>query len=386
LKILAMSSEKKWTPLEAPADAGQPEQNAVKACAERFDRSLVELLLSENLVVLCGLGTTQCVLDTVGNRIAPRMQDLWEASKDKAGQSFNRILAKARYSTEADGEEIETLLSHCQLSQALKADRVIQRFIDDTEAIIVEKCRFVTEATQLSVHEAFIRRVARRSTRQPRLKVFTTNYDLCFETAASHLRFVVVDGFSHTEPREFDGGYFNYDFVRRERDRDVPEYIPNVFHLYKMHGSVDWEQKGAQIVRSAQARKPRIVFPRYGKFESSYEQPFLEMMSRFQSSLREPNTGLLIAGSGFRDPHIAQPILSALESNVGLKAMIVDPALENSSVPAIAKCASLIEAGDSRLTLVAAGFEDLVSKIPDLVATTESEEHQARLRTIGGVN
>jgi len=91
-------------------------------------------------------------------------------------------------------------------------------------------------------------------------------------------------------------------------------------------------------------------------------------------------------GSGFRDPHIAQPILSALESNVGLKATIVDPAMETSTVPAIAKCASLIKAGDSRLTLVAGGFEDLVPKIPDLVAATESEEHQARLRTVGGVN
>jgi len=234
------------------------------------------------------------------------------------------------------------LLSHCQLSEALEPAKDVQDFISKTESLIVAKCRFVTDTVGLPVHEAFFRRVARRPTRQPRLKLFTTNYDLCLETAASHARFVVVDGFSHTQPQEFDGTYFNYDFVRRERDREVPEYIPNVFHLYKMHGSVEWEKKGNQVVKMPTAERPLLIYPRYGKFESSYEQPFLEMMSRFQVSLREPNTGLLVVGFGFNDRHVSQPLLSAIESNIGLKVIIVDPALEGSKSSTVQSCVSLI--------------------------------------------
>lgn len=195
---------------------------------------------------------------------------------------------------------------------------------------------------------------------------------------------MVVDGFSHTQPQEFDGGYFNYDFVRRERDREVPEFIPNVFHLYKMHGSVEWERKANQVVKRPEAERPLIIYPRYGKFESSYEQPFLEMMSRFQVSLREPNTGLLVVGFGFNDRHISQPLLSAIESNVGLKVVIVDPAVEGSENHAVRSCVSFIEAGDSRLVLVSGRFEELVPAIPDLVAATEAEEHQSRLRAVAG--
>jgi hypothetical protein len=40
------------------------------------------------------------------------------------------------------------------------------------------------------------------------MKLFTTNYDLCFEEAAARSRFVTVDGFSHAMPQEFDGAYF----------------------------------------------------------------------------------------------------------------------------------------------------------------------------------
>jgi len=39
-----------------------------------------------------------------------------------------------------------------------------------------------------------MRAVGRRSAQQQRLKLFTTNYDLAFEHAASNTGFVVIDG------------------------------------------------------------------------------------------------------------------------------------------------------------------------------------------------
>ena len=130
--------------------------------------------------------------------------------------------------------------------------------------------------------------------------------------------------------------------------------------------------------------KPLIIYPRESKFESSYDQPFLEMMAAFQAALRQPNTGLLVIGFGFSDHHIAQPIASAIRSNVSLKAMMVSPSLESLSRPSIKEISDLISAGDTRLSLLATAFEKLVGVTPDLVAATEEEAHQGRVRQVEG--
>ncbi len=200
----------------------------------------------------------------------------------------------------------------------------------------------------------------------------------------------MIDGFSHTFPQEFDGSYFGYDLVRREQDREIPDYITNVFHLYKMHGSVDWEKEANRIIKNPNTTKPCLIYPRQGKYQSSYEQPFGEMMSRFQMALRQPNTGLLIIGFGFNDTHLVHPILSAIRSNVSVRMVAVDPGIgkpqngndtRNSEIQGIER---LIEHGDPRLCLLKAEFEEFVPIIPDLIAETEEEVHYSRLRTVRG--
>lgn len=381
-KFLSTATGPQWVALDRPS-GGDPKILADhETTKQRFERQLTDVLLAENLVILSGLGTSMCVKGDDGKPLAPTMRNLWDASKAKAGTDFDAVKLKVNY-TEAT-ENIEFLLSRCQMSEKLKSDAAVKRFVEETEKLIVEKCRFLKDGLSLSVHEAFLRKVARRSTRLPRAKLFTTNYDLCFETAASKARFVVTDGFSHSEPQEFDGSYFNYDFVRRHPDRETPDYIPNVFHLYKLHGSLDWQQSGTQIFKVRGAAKPLIIYPRESKFESSYDQPFLEMMAAFQAALRQPNTGLLVIGFGFSDHHIAQPIASAIRSNVSLKAMVVSPSLESLPRSSIKDISDLISAGDTRLSLLATDFEKLVEVTPDLIAATEEESHQGRIRRVEG--
>jgi SIR2-like domain len=381
-KFLSAATGSEWVTWVVADGSDAPARAEADNRRQKLEQLLTEVVLSENLVVLSGLGTTLCLNKSTGQKIAPTMSDLWMAASQKAGNQFDSVKTKVSYITPLEGDNIEALLSQCQLSEQLQPAKDVADFITNTEAIIVEKCRFVKEKTDLTMHEAFLRKVARRSTRQPRTKVFTTNYDLCFETAASHTGFIVVDGFSHTQPQEFDGSYFAYDFVRREPDREIPDYISNVFHMYKIHGSVDWELRDAQIVKSPAPAKPLIIYPRNTKFEASYEQPFIEMMSRFQLSLRQPNTGLLIVGFGFNDRHISQPIMSAVRSNVNLKAVVIDPALAGTSKEPVKEIENLIRKGDSRLVLLAGGFEDLVPILPDLVAATEEEQHRWRLRGV----
>jgi hypothetical protein len=122
-----------------------------------------------------------------------------------------------------------------------------------------------------------------------------------------------------------------------------------------------------------------LIYPRSTKYESSYDQPFLEVMSRLQASIREPNSALFVIGFGFNDHHIAQPVLSAIQSNIGLRLVVVDPAIKDSKRTAHKQMRDLIDGGDSRLTLVAGTFEDFVQQLPDLVAPTEDEQHRRRV-------
>ena len=217
MKFKTFQDSLHWTATEA-STAGTEEVEAAKAAKAQLERILSSLLLSENLVVLTGLGTSLCLKDATGkNSIAPTMGDLWK--KIAEAKDFEKLLEGARQPKEPSGawiEDIETLLSRCQMAVELNGDAAIAAFVKLAEKTIADSCSFLSllpPGAGLPVHEAFLRKIARRPVRLPRTKLFTTNYDLCFETAAGRAGYSLIDGFSHTLPQCFDGSNFTYDLV-----------------------------------------------------------------------------------------------------------------------------------------------------------------------------
>lgn len=368
-----------WTSATSDSD---PEKDKLST----LRRSLAEIIRTENLLILAGAGTSLSAWRSCNNVTTnpePTRNGLWKAAKGLWKGDFAELMTKVNFKVEESGDNIEALLSQCHLAQAFSPDPEVKSFAASLERLIVDTCRFVNGTTDLAIHEVMLRKAARRSRRLPRIKVFTTNYDRCFEEAAGLLNFVVVDGFSHTFPQEFDSEYFSYDLVRRSENDESPDYIPNVFHLYKLHGSVDWCKEDGRVRRKEEPENPLLIYPRSSKFEASYEPPFLDMMGRFQSAIRLRSTALIIIGFGFADSHLTQPIVSAIRSNVGLRVVVVDPALTSAPTPdAVARMKALIEAGDSRICLVSATFEQFVRLLPEPDATTEQEMHLERLRKL----
>jgi hypothetical protein len=372
-------------------------------------RALSDVMRCSNLIVLSGLGTSLCVQPAVGGGPkAPTMWDLWQqvqAKQDVAaatvatpGTTFLQLLQLVGHPQ--NDTDIEALMSRCRLAESFltgaQKDEVM-KFVAIAEAHIIAATNFVLPNHPLPVHAEFLRRAARRPQRRSRMKVFTTNYDRCYEEAGRQGRYVVVDGFSHTAPPTFDAIHFTYETVRRLSDAESFDPIPNSFQLYKLHGSVDWQRQepSGEITKWMQTGKPVLIYPRNSKYELAFEQPYLEMIGAFQSAVREPDTGILVVGFGFNDNHIAEPIMSAIRSNLSLKLVVVSPGLapwNNGQQHGDGECAAnkflgqlrnLASAGDARIALLNCGFEQMVPLVPDLAAETDLERHVARLRSIG---
>jgi hypothetical protein len=334
------------------------------------------------------------------------MSDLWDAVEVSATPAALAAIIALIPNAAGIDKNIEKFLTLCKLYGALFDDdnsRKISDFVKTAEKAVLQRVDFVNNDTDISFHRVLVRKIARRGNRKPRTKIFTTNYDLCFEQAARQQQFVLIDGFSHSTPQVYDRAHFSYDIVRRDSATDGgPDYVENVFHLYKLHGSLDWRRNGTTILRSRDASDgdPVLIYPRDTKYQEAFDVPFLDMMSALQAALREPDTALVVSGFGFNDNHISKPIMAAVEANMSIKLTICDIAfLDDNSLagndrvisqaagmrvpnPYFKKFCELASAGDKRITLINGRFQDLVDAIPDLVAQTERERHAERIRLL----
>ena len=345
-----------------------------------------------NLGFFAGSGTS------LGAVKGPSMWRLWQhcMCQDDDQGTLTGVAAtvcdKVRYA-ERDSPNIEHFLSQCDAYLAFNEDAEVVRFLLEVKEKILHQCTvFLADPnSDISCYRHLLQKLARRRVRDPRLKVFTTNYDMCFETAASDLGMMVVDGFSYTRKRRFDGRHFSYDVVRREMDKH--EFVEGIFQLYKLHGSVSWEREGNEIFESNQPAPERacLIYPAKGKYQQAFIQPHLELLSRFLDFLRQPNSCLLVAGFGFNDDHLSEPIFSAIQSNPSLKLILTDhrciPHIHNKghhgSSPYWKKFEELALKGFD-IHFIGGSFSDVVDQIPSLRAMSPAEQLANAVRRVGG--
>ena len=149
--------------------------------------------------------------------------------------------------------------------------------------------------------------------------IFTLNQDLLLE--------LFYDPHLET-PRRWNGRYWpgivgrpadGLDSIEKvsgkRRVSDVGGPQPNLQPIYKLHGSVDWQDASGDLF---------VV----GGGKESYIQskPLLVQYFReFQTRLSEPKCRLMIAGYGFADEHVNRLLVAATEANPTLGVFHVHP-------------------------------------------------------------
>lgn len=377
----------------ASQDDKQKEYNAL------LQKCLNQILDAENIIVLAGSGTS-LTFNSESEHVAPSMTDLWHACRQMDEKIFDDIRSYIEYDKVAgtrqdnDGNEqvnqdIELFLSRCDTFLTLQnlSDGKLEqlaKFIKDAKEKILEATDFTEKITcpqSWECHNKLLRVLGKRQAKQKRLKIFTTNYDLAFETAASNIGMTVIDGFEYSIPYRFNPSWFHYDIVHRSQSNDKStSYLSNVFHLYKIHGSVDWirTEQGIQKRRNEkQHGEPVIIYPSSNKYQTSYESPYLDMVSHFLNAIQQPKTAILCLGFGFNDKHINNAITMALRTNpelllmVGTRSLFDKEGSFNDEIRSLLMNA--VKAGDSRISLVDSDFSKFVDQLPDRSKPTPEE-------------
>jgi len=228
--------------------------------ARELETGLLNALNATHLNFLTGAGSSFCVQNSRSvakrDRGAPGLRSLWNAVKERVGETqFGKVLNILPFGDRLSEFEIEELLTRSKLyielfGRAGSDGKEIYEFIQDAEAAILEAVDFVDVDSTLVTHQAVLRKMARRGERKARARLFTTNYDRAFEVAAHKQRFSIIDGFSYSTPAIYDRSNFELDVVRRSDTREYSDFIDSVFHLYKLHGSVDWRRIKGDLVRT----------------------------------------------------------------------------------------------------------------------------------------
>lgn len=142
------------------------------------------------------------------------------------------------------------------------------------------------------------------------IKVFTFNYDLCFERVVGK-ELLVETGFDRTS-REWH--YSNFE-----------ENSEKHFFLYKLHGSIDWYTKQNEPNKLFQSDEPEdnpeLIFGIQNKLDSI--DPYFFYTSELRKSTLEDSKLIITIGYSFSDDYANKILTQALNSKDDLRLLAV---------------------------------------------------------------
>lgn len=209
---------------------------------------------------------------------------------------------------------IEDILSHVRLLYEVIGISKLDGLSQETLSILDEKiCQTITNIVQVPLpngqspyHDLakWIRSIPRKHP----IEVFTSNYDLLMEQALEELRVPYFDGFVGAN-RPF------FDVASMEQDELPSRWV----RLWKLHGSINWWRTPADIVErhygTPRAEDRQMIYPSIRKYDQTRRMPFVAMMDRFRSFLRNRQSVLISCGYSFADDHLNDVIVQGLTAN-----------------------------------------------------------------------
>lgn len=234
-----------------------------------------------------------------------------EIAKD---QKCAEILAIVDGQFKIDGRKsvtVEDILSHIRVLGAIAGKEKVRGLskedvddLDDKICTIINALADRQLPSNVSPYHHLAHWVDAIARVQP-VEVFTTNYDLLAEQAFEEHKVPYFDGFSGSRRAFFD--------IRTIEEHNLP---PRWARLWKIHGSINWyEDLKGKVYRGGlnETDHKRVIHPSHLKYDESRRMPYLAMMDRIRTFLRQSSVALVICGYSFRDQHINAEIVEGLQ-------------------------------------------------------------------------
>lgn len=210
---------------------------------------------------------------------------------------------------------IEDLLSFIRFMKIIAGDEEVRGLnkvqLDRLEELICNEITRIVDVSHLDdrspYHKLSLWIDAIKRNKQ--VEIYTINYDLLMEQALEDQRIPFFDGFSGVKNPFFD-----------LRSIESSTTLPNYWvRFWKIHGSINWYQEDEKgVIRSNNASSDkfkRVIHPSHLKYEESRRMPYLAMIDRFKTFLKEPTVTLIICGYSFNDQHLNEIIVDGLQGN-----------------------------------------------------------------------
>ncbi len=234
-------------------------------------------------------------------------------SGEKAKNNFDKLMTELIKSGKAN-PNIEDILGFIRgLKQVSIGATDVRGFTEkDLNKLELDVCNKIVEKLKVSLPDnktpyhklaKWIHNIERDSP----IEIFTTNYDLLVEEAFEDIGVPYFDGFVGSRHPFFD--------LRAIEDSLIPKHWSR---LWKIHGSINWFQKSNnQVYRSSNLEEsdPCIIHPSHLKYDQSRKMPYLALIDRLSSFLRQNSAVLITSGYSFGDDHLNDTLINALKAN-----------------------------------------------------------------------
>ncbi|WP_342661759.1 hypothetical protein Rruber_05589 (plasmid) [Rhodococcus ruber] len=302
----------------------------------RAEAWLAALLQSEHLSLLIGNGLSSAVGYMTGSP-PPSMQ---RSISDSPTDVLTKVQSHAKSTAQAMGrnsnleDEIRSAMVLADGLAVLGQDHDEQAVRDAIESAMADLLKGVLKfekgvwehhlsatPTAKNVAQALLRFLSpfvSRPVQRDRLHLFTTNYDRLLEYAADLLGLRLIDRFEGQLHPRFTASRVNLDVHYSPPGvRGEPRLIDGVVRYSKLHGSIDWQFSGHEILRaplpfggpsSEDGARRAVIYPNPAKDVETLAYPYAELFRDFAAAVCRPNTTLVTFGYGFGDSHINRVI------------------------------------------------------------------------------
>ncbi|WP_396175811.1 SIR2 family protein [Flavobacterium sp.] len=137
--------------------------------------------------------------------------------------------------------------------------------------------------------------------------IFTTNYDLVFELAASIAKIPIYNGFEGIVQRFFDVERIELTYGKINSNRRFEPFNEPHIKLIKLHGSISWFKDGDDVIESFNQDKRDdrcMILPKRTKVTETLESPYDKLFRYASSVIGKQCKYIVSCGYSYRDEHI----------------------------------------------------------------------------------